>query len=130
MATMTLDEVVKKYVELRDKKDVLRADYDASVAKIDEKLRLIEGKVMEYLDDAGAESIKTQFGTAYTAESVSVTSADKGAFVDFVKEKSEWGLADIRVSKTGVEQYLQAGHDLPPGVNYRRERVLRVKRAS
>lgn len=130
MATMTLDEVVKKYVELRDKKDGLKAEFDASVAKIDEKMKLIEGKMIEYLDDAGAESIKTQFGTAYTAESVSVTSADKGAFVDFVKQKNEWGLADIRISKTGVEQYLEAGNDLPPGVNYRRERVLRIKRAS
>jgi hypothetical protein len=51
--------------------------------------------------------------------------------MEHVKSNEDWGLLEVRVSKTAVEQYReQHDDDLPPGVNIREERVVNVRRTN
>lgn len=126
---MKLSELVAKYIELRDKKYELKHQYDFKVAKLDEVLDKIENKLLEVFDGAGMDSVKTEFGTAYASTRSTASVADREAFMNFVKEKQEWSLLEIRAAKLAVEQYKAANEDLPPGINWREERVVNVRRS-
>jgi hypothetical protein len=127
---MKLSELVGKYIELRDKKSQLKSEYEAKAAKLDEVLTQIEGTLLKTFDTAGMDSVKTEFGTAYTTVQTSATVADADAFRRFVKENDAWEMFQNRVSKTAVEQYKAVHDDIPPGLNWREERVVNIRRSS
>jgi hypothetical protein len=127
---MKLSDLVAKYIELRDKKAQMKAEYDEKAAKLDAVLDQIEGTLLKTFDTAGMDSVKTPFGTAYTTTQTSATIADPDVFREFVKKNDAWDMFQNRVSKTAVEQYKAVHDDVPPGVNWREERVVNVRRAS
>lgn len=126
---MKLSEVVTKYIELRDKKSELKAEYEQKVAKIDETLEKIEVKLLEVFEESGSKSFNTPNGTAYVSVRSSASVADREAFMEYVKRTEEWPLLEVRVNKTAVQQHRDIHDDLPPGVNWREERVVNVRRS-
>jgi hypothetical protein len=128
---MKMSDLVAKYIELREKKAQYKAEYEMKVAKLDEVMDKIEVKLLEVFDQTGMDSVKTEFGTAYTSTRNTASVADREAFMDFVKTKDEWPLLEVRASKTAVEQFRDANDgDLPPGINWRSERVVNIRRSA
>ena len=127
---MKISDLVAKYVELRDKKAEYKGEYEAKVAKIDETLSKIECKLLEVFEMTGMDSVKTEFGTAYKSVRSSASVADRDAFMEFVKAHNEWQLVEVRAAKLAVEQFKDVNQDLPPGVNWREERVVNFRRAA
>lgn len=126
---MKLSELVEKYIELRDKKAELKHAYDEKAAKIDSVLDQIEGVLLKAFDTAGMDSAKTSAGTAYTSTKTTASVADKDSFMDYVKAHGEWHLLETRCSKTAVEQFKEVNGEVPPGVNWREERVVNIRRS-
>ena len=126
---MKLSDLVAKYIELRDKKYELKHQYEFKAAKIDEVLDKIEAKLLETFDGAGIDSCKTEAGTAYASSFSTASVADPDAFLQFIVENEEWSLIERRASKTAVEQFIVANGDVPPGINYRKERVVNIRRS-
>ena len=126
---MKLSDLVAKYIELRDKKYELKHQYEFKAAKIDEVLDKIEAKLLETFDSAGMDSCKTEAGTAYASSFSTASVADPDAFLQFIVENEEWSLIERRASKTAVEQFIVANGDVPPGINYRKERVVNIRRS-
>ena len=127
---MKLSELVQKYIEIRDQKLAIKQEYDAKIAKRDEALNKIEAKLLEVFEQTGMDSVKTEFGTAYASMRTTASIADREAFMDFVKKNDEWPLLEIRCSKSAVEQYKSATEELPPGINWRAERVVNIRRSA
>jgi len=125
---MTVQDIISKYIALRDRKDVIRREYNERVAKIAEAMNLMEAMLMDQLNNIGAESTKTEAGTAYIEHRTSATVADRDAFFAFVDQNDAWDMLESRCSKTAVEQYKNVYGELPPGLNYRVERVVNVRR--
>lgn len=125
---MKLSDLVAKYIELRDRKSLYKAEYEGKVAKVNEVMDKIEAKLLEVFTSTGMESVKTEAGTAYASTRTSASVADRDAFLDFVRAREEWSLLDVRASKLAVEQFIAANEDIPPGVNLRQERVVGVRR--
>lgn len=127
---MKLSEAVSMYIRLRDKKAQMKADFDALVQPVQQKMDALEGKLLKAFMDTGVDSVKTEFGTAYISTRSSASIADRDAFMDFVRNREEWSLLEVRPSKTAVEQYRAANDDIPPGINLREERVVNVRRSA
>lgn len=125
---MKLDEVVKNYIALRDRKAAIKAEYDAKAAKIDDVLDKVEAKILEYFEQSGLESIRTDTGTAYKSTRNSATVGDWDSVLAHVLETENYQLLEHRVSKKAVEEYRMANEDLPPGVNWRSEVTVNVRR--
>lgn len=125
---MNFNDVVTKYIQLRDKKSQLKAEYDAQVAKIDAIMDKVEGKLIEYFQETGLESIRTDAGTAYKTTRVSASVADWDMLLSHVLTSENYQLLEHRVSKKAVEEFKTANNDLPPGVNWREEVVVNIKR--
>lgn len=126
---MQIDDLISSYVKLRDKKAEIKSQYDAKVLKIDETLDKIEKVLLVRFRDSGTESAKTEYGTAFLSTRNSCTAADKESFLEFVREKDEWGLLDVRPLKSAVEVFKSEHDDLPPGLNWRSEVVVSVRRS-
>lgn len=127
---MKVSEVVSHYIALRDQKAAIKAEYDAKVSKIDKTLDTIEAKLLEVFEQTGMDSVRTANGTAYTTVRTSASVADREVFMNYVKSHDEWPLLEVRASKTGIEQFKEMNQDLPPGVNWREERVVNIRRSA
>ena len=96
---------------------------------MDEVLDKIESALLKTFETTGMDSVKTEFGTAYTTERTTASVADKDAFMSFVKSREDWHLMEVRASKTAIQQYKDEHQDLPPGVSWRSERVVNIRRS-
>lgn len=124
-----MKEIVEKYIKLRDKKAELTAEHKAKIAKIDEALAVAEGVLLSEFQKAGMESVRTESGTAYKTVRTQAGVADWDAVLDFIKANDLWSMLERRVSKQAVEQYREANNDLPPGINWREEVTINVRRS-
>lgn len=127
---MKLSEAVSIYIKMRDKKAQMKAEFDASIAPLNEKMEKLEAKLLDIFNKTGMDSVKTEFGTAYTTTRVTASVADREVFMNYVKDKEEWSLLEVRAAKTAVEQFRSIHDDLPPGISMREERVVNVRRSA
>jgi hypothetical protein len=126
---MQIDEVIGKYVSLRDKKAEIKKEYDGKIASIDDALGKIEAALLKAMQDSGLDSMKTEAGTAYRSSRVSAKVADWDQFLPFVIKNESWEFLERRVSKEAVEQFKAANEDLPPGISWSETFVVNVRRS-
>ena len=128
---MKLDELVANYIKLRDKKSLLKKQYDEKVAKVDAVMDKMEAIILKTFQDSGIDSARTDAGTAYISTRTSATVGSREELFQWIqKDFDERSIfLENRVSKVAVEQYKAANDDLPPGVNFRSELVVGVRRA-
>lgn len=127
---MKLSEAVSLYIQMRDKKAQMKADFEASIAPLNEKMEKLEAKLLDVFNKTGMDSVKTEHGTAYTTTRTTASVADRDTFMDYVKANEEWSLLEVRASKTAVEQFKAIHDDIPPGVSIREERVVNIRRSA
>lgn len=128
---MKVDELVSKYIMLRDKKAEMKKEYEGKAAKVMEVMDKIEAVLLKTFQDTGSDSIKTEMGTAFKSTRSSATVADRDAYFGWVLADPEERMmfVESRANKTAVEQYKAANDDLPPGLNWREEVVVNVRRS-
>lgn len=124
-----MEELVEKYIKLRDAKSKAVKQFKDKMAKVDSVLTRIEGDILKQFNASGLESARTKSGTAYKSTRVSATVADWDSTLDFIRENEMWNMLEHRVSKDAVQQYREVHDDLPPGVNWREEVVVNVRRS-
>lgn len=127
---MKLSDAVKLYIQLRDKKAELKAEYEAKVADIDEQLNKLEAKLLQVFNETGMDSVRTEFGTAYVTTRNSVSVADRDAFLSFIRETGDFSLLEVRPSRSAVPEFAAANGEPPPGVTMRTERVVNIRRSA
>lgn len=123
-----IDEIVERYIALRDKKTEIKSAYEQEVAKVEEAMRRCERFLLGQLNAQGAESIRTKFGTTFKTEKVSVGVADWDSYLNWVKETGNYSMIEKRANPTAVQEYRAVHNDLPPGVNYATRLVVHVRR--
>ena len=128
---MKLDELVANYIKLRDRKSQLKKQYDEKVAKVDAVMDKMEAIILKTFQDSGIDSARTDAGTAYISTRTSATVGSREELFQWIQEDFDERsiFLENRVSKVAVEQYKAANDDLPPGVNFRSEIVVGVRRA-
>ena len=127
---MNAQELIQKYIQIRDKKDEIAKEQKAVMARINHALTKIEGMLMEQLEASGSESMKTHAGTCYRSIRSSVTVEDREVFLDYVRQHEAWDLLESRAAKKDVEAFLEEHEDIPPGLRIRRDAVINVRRPS
>lgn len=126
---MKVNEIVDRYIVLRDRKAAIKKEYDEKVSKIETVLEKVEAVLLKHFEETGAESVKTESGTAYKARRTSATVADWDAFLAHVQKHEAWEMLEHRASKKAVEEYKNANDEVPPGINWSSEIVVNIRRA-
>lgn len=124
-----MDAIIEKYIKLRDGKAQLVQKHKEKIQGIDSVLARIEAALLEEFREMGVQSVKTDAGTAYVQLRTSAGVADWDAVLAYIRENEEWGMLERRVNKSAVESFREEKNDLPPGVNWREEQVVNVRRS-
>jgi len=126
---MDNEKAVAAYVKLRDLKAQMAAKFKAEIAKVDEALAKLDGKLLAQLQASQAESIRTEAGTFFKTTKTSATVADWDALLGYIVANDAYHMLDHRVNKTAVAEFREEKNDLPPGVNWREELTIGVRRS-
>ena len=128
MAAPNIEDVIKGFVSLRDKKAALKKKHAEELAPYTENMMKIEGWLMKDLQSRKVQSQKTAEGTAFIKKVTKATVRDRDAFLQHVKENDAWDLIENRVAKSVVEDHLENTGEVIPGVHYEKTLVVRVRR--
>lgn len=128
MATLKIDELTKKYMRLREIKAVYDKEYKEKTAKVKEGMQKIENIMLQFFEETGQNSAKTDFGTPYVTLRESYSVADRDSYLAWVQENEAWEFLESRVSKSAVDAYKEEHGELPPGINYSAERKVNIRK--
>lgn len=124
-----IDQLIDRYIALRDRKAELKKEFDAQTAKIDEGMERIEKALAARMNADNIQRIGSRSGVAFFSTERSARVADREAFFEFLEASNLWHLADIRAAKKQISDYRDEMNDLPPGIDWREAKVVRVNRA-
>lgn len=123
-----VDAIIEKYIALRDLKATKTAAHKKDLETIEAGLDRCEAFLLGTLQSMGVESIKSSLGTVYTTTRTTAGVADWDAILPWIQEHEHWAMLEKRVNKTFVESYRNEHNDLPPGINWREDRTVNVRR--
>lgn len=124
-----MQEVVEKYIQIRDAKARLVEKHKAQLAPLNNLLEEMEGFLLAEFDKLGLDSAGCPAGTAYRSTRTSATVADWDATLAYIREHELWNMLEHRVAKKAVEEFIEANNDIPPGVNISRDITINVRRS-
>jgi predicted secreted acid phosphatase len=125
-----IDNIVERYVKLRDRKAELKKAYEASVADIDQGMEKIENFLLKTLQEMGTEAFKTASGTAYVTTKTSATIKDWDEFRSFLSQQEDpYYFLDRRANKTAVEEYSKEHNEVPSGINWTAIKAVNIRRS-
>ena len=153
--SFTTDQIVAKYVAVRDEKKALSEKHSAELAPYNKKLEILEQALLASLNAQNADSVKTEHGTAYKSTVMSASVEDWDALtayilseaVDRIADSLERGeppekqieafqqtpafaLINRSVNKTAVKETMEAKEGfIPPGVKTAFVTSVNVRRA-
>lgn len=122
------DELIGKYIKIRDTKAQLAEKQKAEMARFNNALAQIERLLLDEMNIAKSEAVRTHHGTAYRTVETSVTVADRELFLKFVREGENYVFLDLKANKSAVKAFLESEQALPPGVNVVSRAVVNVRR--
>lgn len=119
---------VEKYRQLRDKKKALADEFKDAVAPYNEAMGQLESLILDALNRAGVESVRTSAGTAYKSTRSSYTVKDPAQFREWIESNNRFDLLETRVSKEAIETLVESGATLPPGLGISSEVVVNIRK--
>ncbi|NBQ13221.1 MAG: hypothetical protein EBU31_01075 [Proteobacteria bacterium] len=124
------DYLISSYIQLRDGLDAQKKEQTKANAPITAMMHTISNVLLERLNDRGAINTRTENGTAYVSQDVSVTVRGWSETLPFIREHDLWELLEARVNKSAaLEVMAERGTDIP-GVVVRRENVVHIRRTT
>lgn len=117
-ATGTPAALIEKYISLRDQKKAAEDKFKEFMqTHYGDPMDAIEVQILDVLNQQGIDSLAAKSGSAYKKVNTSVTVADAASFRRHVIGESAWELIDWRANKTAVNDLVENGDELPPGLN-------------
>ena len=125
------DELIGRYIELRDQIADMKKEYEAKVKPLNEFMQVIAAKMLGDMNESGQKSLKTDRGTAFIKESTFVGVSDWEAALNYIRENEAYDLLTKAVNKTAVKEYLEEHEDIPPpGVNITLKNEVQFRKPS
>lgn len=125
------DEVVSAYVNVREARRKLLAEYESQDATLKRDLEELEQVLLGVCNEVNADSIKTKHGIAMRHLKERFYCQDWDNFRKFVREHDAVELLERRIHQGNFKQFMSEHEDdgLPPGVNVMREYAITVRKS-
>ena len=137
-AEPTSADLIKRYIELRDWMAAQSKKFKEFLQPYREEMAAIEGKMLAKINSEGGKAISTDFGVAYTSETMTPKVEDRQKYLDWL-----WGLSDEEWITHGnamlqlaapqvdaVREYMEDHQgQLPPGVTKTDYRNLNIRKS-
>lgn len=116
--TITVDNVIKAYMQLRAQKEAIDAETKERLTVVKDKMEKLEAWLKQKADADGVTSFKTDHGTAFLTTTDFANVDDWDAVLRFIKEEDAYDMLEKRISKAAVRAYIDTTKEVPPGVKY------------
>lgn len=129
MSEITADKLISAYIKLRTARQKLTQDYESADAELKEKQDKVSEMLLDICKDMGADSIKTQFGTATRRLSIRYKTTDWDSMYKFIKEHDAFHLLEQRIHQTNMKNLLEENPEMVPmGLSSDSEYVISVRK--
>lgn len=126
----TTEELVARYVELRDDIAAKSEEFKAAKAALEESMTILNDELFLRLKAAGGTSLKTRAGSVISKTTTTPKAADTGVFLDFIRTTGAVELLQARLSATAVNEWIENNNGaLPPGVIQETSHSITIRRA-
>lgn len=125
---MKIDEMIKQYRELRDKKAAIAKLCDEKTKPLTEAMLELNAQILSFLNQTGQESAKSKYGTAFKKEKLMLSITDADAFFEFITKNDAYDLLTKQVIKSAYKDYEDNGV-VVPGVKAQRQQVINIRKA-
>jgi hypothetical protein len=125
---VNVENVVKAYLALRDKRSELKHKYDAIDGELRSKMDKLEGFLAQQMQDTGATTLGTSVGTAYRQLKIRGSGGDWPTAWQWMAENSRFDFLEKRISSTALKAYLEENSEPPPGINVHTEYEVVVRK--
>lgn len=110
---ITTEQLVARYIELRDEIAQAKAAFEAETAVLADHQSAVLEALIARANEAGADSLKTKAGTLIKKSQQKYITTDIGALVQYIRETGRVELLQARMSTTAVAEMVQEGTPLP-----------------
>lgn len=126
---MNMSKLVSAYMKMRAARSDLAAKFKQEDGALKEKMAVIEGHMLKFLQTNGTDSAKTEAGTFFRQENIQPAAQDWDTFYKWVAENDAFDAITRRINKSFVASYMEENEGAtPPGVSVHREYVVRVRK--
>ncbi len=113
---MNVSDVMNAYLQLRAKKEETVAKHKEELAPINDQMNKCLAWVQQQLQNQGLQNFKGNGSIAFLQTDVAVKVQDWDAMFEWIKANEAWMFLEKRVSKSVVQEFMQANNEVPPGV--------------
>lgn len=122
-------DVIDGFIKLRDQRDELRRKQAEEMKPYNQRMETLGNWLLGELTKLDSDSItKKGVGTAFTSVRTSAKVTDWDETLPFILDNELTHMLERRVSKTALEEYIEANGESLPGVSITREKVINVRR--
>lgn len=126
---MNVDEVMEKYILMRDKRADLKKAFEEKDSKLKGLQELAEAWLLNQMNLVGVDQFKSAHGTAYKATKFQASMSDTGLFKTWAKEHDEMELIQNRLATQNLQRWMELHQGkLPPGVSVSSEVTVNIRR--
>lgn len=111
-----IDEAVAEYRSVRDQVAAIKKRHTEELEPFKETLEQLGSKLLDALNAAGTNSMRTDAGTAYKSTKVTYSIDDPVAFRAWVEREGKPEFYENRVSQEVVKSFVNDGAVIPPGL--------------
>ena len=130
--SVKLEELVKAYIVIRNKRDANAREFDAKDKDLKGELAQLEQVMLNSCNEIDADSIRTGSGTIIKTMKENFVCGDWDNFKDYVMNNDAIELLQQRIHQTNFKEFLSNRTDegLPPGISTMREFQIVVRKPS
>lgn len=130
LSKLPLSELTAKYIDVRDKRNELKAEFEKFDAELEAKLKEIENEMLNICKSLDVNSINTNAGTIIRSIKSRYWTNDWDSMYKFINEHRAFALLEKRLHQSHMKQFLEENPDLSPvGLNVDKEYTVVVRRA-
>ena len=131
MDDKAMDELSAEYIKIRTEREHLKHNYEAEDAKFEEKMAMIESKMLDVMNSANASSISTTNAVVMRKVTSRYNPTNWDAVYEMIARHKAFGILHKRVHDTNMRQFLEEHPDeYPAGLNVDRSYQVVVRRKS
>lgn len=125
----TVNELVATYVKIRGVIAKKEEDHKAELAKLQEQIDLVTGKLLEVCQSQDISTIKTPSGTLTRKVTSRYWTNDWGSMYEFIKKHDAPFLLEQRIHNSHMRQFLEENPDqCPAGLQSENKYTIQVRK--
>ena len=125
------EKIITAYINLRDAIAAKKKEQEVEILKLEEKLDMLNGLLLEKCEEAGCNISVPGIGRVNRRVDRQYWTSDWPEFYKMVKEHDAFHLLHKRISNKAVQEFLEEHPEAtPPGLNVDSKYVVTVTRAS